>query len=369
MKEHPVSKNVHIPAPLKKLANAYFDKNFIIYLVGGAVRDILLNDIPNDYDFVSDATTDETIKIMEELGCKIYYKGKRFGIISGSIEDIKIEIGTFRKDVTDDRLPIVDFNVTILDDANRRDITYNALYYDFNRCVILDYVGGIDDMNNKITKMVGDPVLRINQDKLRILRVIRYACKYNHAIDIDTKNAIQNSDLCDISKERIYEEIIRSFQCTDFHQYLTYMKELNLFKHVFPDMNVVYDMDIKSKYLPIYFAYMFKNTDHLSTGLKNLKYDRLLIKQTKFLINMLYFNPFLICKFLKKKKQYHLDNNMLIEWNELMNLDNYQQKFITYQTIIKKDFVENLIKQGYNGKDLSNKLDQLEYEHFLYYCN
>lgn len=369
MEEYKVSQNIHIPSQLKILSTAYKNKNFTIYLVGGAVRDMLLNNTPNDYDFVSNASTDQTIEILKELNCKIYFKGKRFGIISGSIDSYKIEIGTFRKDVTDDRLPIVDFNVTIEDDANRRDITYNALYYDFDRNIIIDYVNGVNDIYNKITKLVGDPDLRIKQDKLRILRVIRYACKYNHIIDLPTINAIKNNDLHDISKERIYEEITRAFNTTNFNQYLIFLRDFGLFKHVFPNINAIYDTEINSKYLPIYFAYIFKGNEHLGTKLKDIKYDRQLIKHTKFLIKMLKFNPGIINKYIKKKKQYHIDDDMLLEWNEIMHPDKFFLKFITYRSILKKENIDNLIKQGVSGKELSLRLDQLEYNNFIYYCN
>lgn len=366
MKIYEIPKQFSVPDDLKTIAAAYKNKNFNVYLVGGAVRDIITNDKPVDYDFVSNASADETIKILEELKCKIYYKGKRFGIISGSINSIKIEIGSFRKDMTDSRLPEVEFNVTMEEDASRRDITYNALYYDFDKNIIIDYVNGINDMQNKITRLVGNPELRIRQDKLRILRVIRSACKYNHIIEQSTFDAIKNADLEGISKERIYEEITRAFKTTAFHKYLSYLKDTNLFEHVFQNINVTYDIPIISIHLPIYFAYMFKNNCNIGSKLKTLKYDNIIRKQTKFLINMINFDPINITKYLKRRNQLNIDKNMLIEWNNIMKLGKYQLQFVDYQTIVKKELIDKLIRDGFPGKDLSKKLHTIEYENFIY---
>ena len=360
--------NFIIPEALNRLVDAYNSQGFKIYLVGGAVRDIILGDTPADYDLVTDATPEQTINILQSLNCKIHRQGERFGVIGSSIDKIKIEITTFRKDLytTHERLSEVEFNVPIEEDALRRDIPYNAMYYDIRGKKLFDYVNGIDDMKNKITRLIRDPVLRISEDKLRVLRVLRYACKYKHVIEENTINAIKNSDLNGISKERIYSEITLAFNNGNFDVYLNYLEEFNLFQHVFPDLNVDYDRFIGSKHLIIYLAYILRNNDDIEPKLEALKYDRRTINVIKFLLELVVFDPLKIVKYLKNKRQLDLDNETILnEWINTMNLGEQQQKFTTYKSIITQEVVNKLMREGLSGKELAKKINEIEYNQFV----
>jgi len=355
------------PTPLDKLFNVYHSKGFVIYIVGGAVRDLIIGDKPSDYDLVTDAKPDETIKILEELNCKVHRQGERFGVIGSTLDTLKIEITTFRKDVDAVRDTNVEFNVTIEEDAGRRDIPYNALYFDPKTKKILDFNNGVEDLKNKITRLIGDPVKRLSEDKLRVLRVLRYACKYNHTIEKNTIVALKNAELEGVSKERIYNEITLAYHNGNFDLYLHYLKEFNLFKHVFPGLEVNYNKMLNSKHFVIYLANIFRTNepDSIEPILEELKYDRKTIHNIKFLLNMLEVDPLKISIYLKDRKQINLDDTILNEWCTVMSLGDLERKSITYKTIITGNVVEKLITQGFYGKELTNKLNEIEYNNFI----
>ena len=143
----------------KELAKLYSSKGFSLYMVGGSVRDYLLNIPLTDMDLVTDATPEEEKDFLDNAD----YTFERFGSIKLKYKNVKFDITTFRKEAgyVDLRHPnVVFFTKDIKDDFLRRDLTINALYLDENLQVI-DYVNGQKDLKNKIIKMVGDPLTRI----------------------------------------------------------------------------------------------------------------------------------------------------------------------------------------------------------------
>jgi len=165
-----------IPQSVKDLHDLFSEQGKKLYLVGGSVRDFLTGDKPKDFDLATDALPDEVLQIIGDK-YKTNLQGKAFGVVVVYTEDepAGMEIATFREDVSKGRNPEVKLGVTIEDDVKRRDLTYNALFYDLGKREIVDLVGGISDWENKITRMVGDPLERIDEDSLRILRAFRFA--------------------------------------------------------------------------------------------------------------------------------------------------------------------------------------------------
>lgn len=220
-----------------KLLNRLVDKGYPTYLVGGVVRDYLLGNPSYDYD----ATTLATPKIIKDTykdKC-IFSYGEKFGTVAILDNEDLIEITTFRTDgaYSDNRHPEdVRFGKSLEEDVLRRDLTINALAYDIKNNQIIDLVGGIDDLNNKIVRMVGSPVDRFNEDGLRILRAIRIASKLNFIIEEVTNKAIFEcmEVLDNISKERITEEIFKMFKSNFYQAFNDYF---SVFNYLFKDLN------------------------------------------------------------------------------------------------------------------------------------
>lgn len=172
-----------IPQSVKDLHILFKENNKKLYVVGGAVRDFINHESPKDFDLCTDATPDEVLKIVK--GYRTNLQGKSFGVVVVYTEDQPkgMEVATFREDQYSEeqlgatRNPDVIFS-TIEKDCARRDLTINGLFYDLDKREIVDLVGGIRDLNDKVIRMIGDPNMRIKEDPLRILRCLRAACRY-----------------------------------------------------------------------------------------------------------------------------------------------------------------------------------------------
>jgi len=179
-----------------------------LYLVGGAVRDLLLGEIPHDYDFATDALPEEIETWFEHTSTI----GSRFGTVGVIINKKMYEITTYRKDseYVDGRHPeAVAFTWNFKEDVKRRDFTINGLLMD-RHGAIFDCVGGIEDLEKGIVRCIGDPFKRFEEDKLRKWRGIRLATEKGMILEEKTQAAIQSDpDLTGVSIERIQEEFKR----------------------------------------------------------------------------------------------------------------------------------------------------------------
>jgi poly(A) polymerase len=191
------------------------------YLVGGGVRDLLLGKQPKDFDISTDATP----RRIKELFRNSRIIGRRFKLIHVFFKGNKIiEVSTFRdssdseidegdeideSDNSPKKMPLTDNKFgTPHTDALRRDLTVNGLFYDLSTHSILDYVGGMDDLNAGIVRIIGDPDLRIPEDPVRMMRVIRHAVRARFSIDERTWDSVleHREMLADVAPMRVYEE-------------------------------------------------------------------------------------------------------------------------------------------------------------------
>ena len=180
------------------------------YLVGGCVRDLLLQREPADYDVSTDATPERVQKLFPES----LAVGAQFGVIIVTRESEQVEVATFRSDVgySDGRHPDrVIFASTPQEDVRRRDFTINALLMDPETNEVLDYVGGQEDLRAGIIRAIGDPRQRFGEDKLRMIRAVRFAARFRYAIEGATFGAIQKlaAEICQVSAERIRDELTK----------------------------------------------------------------------------------------------------------------------------------------------------------------
>jgi poly(A) polymerase len=185
------------------------------YFVGGCVRDILLEREPADYDVATDATPDR----VQQLFPQSLAVGAKFGVIvvtedSGADSSTQVEVATFRSDVgySDGRHPDkVVYAVTPQEDVKRRDFTINAMLLDPETNEILDFVGGRDDLRAGIIRAIGRPADRFREDKLRMVRAVRFAARFRYAIEAATFNAIVQSApaIHEVSPERLRDELTK----------------------------------------------------------------------------------------------------------------------------------------------------------------
>jgi poly(A) polymerase len=185
------------------------------YFVGGCVRDILLEREPADYDVATDATPDQ----VQQLFPHSLAVGAKFGVIvvteaSGDDAALQVEVATFRSDVgySDGRHPDrVLYSDSPEQDAQRRDFTINALLLDPESQEVLDFVGGRDDLRAGIIRSIGHPQDRFGEDKLRMVRAVRFAARFHYAIEASTFTAIVKaaSEVHEVSAERLRDELTK----------------------------------------------------------------------------------------------------------------------------------------------------------------
>ena len=233
-----------IPQDIKELSLELKKNKFEAYLVGGCVRDLLLNREPKDWDIATNAKPEEIQKIFPE---NVYENSfGTVGVKTGSEESaLKIvEITTYRLEgrYTDKRHPDeIKFAKTIEEDLARRDFTVNALALSLVEGMageIIDPFGGQADIENKIIKAVGVPVDRFQEDALRILRAVRFMAQLNFSIEKNTEIAIrENANLLEfISKERIRDEFSKIIMTDNAAKGVREMQRLGLLKYVVPEL-------------------------------------------------------------------------------------------------------------------------------------
>lgn len=192
------------------ILKAHSDKN---YLVGGCVRDILLNKTPNDFDVVTDVPIVDIISLFKDNGWKVQEAGQQFLVCILSKNGNSIEIANFRNDSTyiDGRRPESVSIGTIEEDAERRDISINSLYLNPYNGEIIDPTGnGLSDISNKIIRMNGNPEKRLKEDLLRIMRVYRFSAQFGFTIEKKTLSSCRkhfNEMSKKIPPERIKNEV------------------------------------------------------------------------------------------------------------------------------------------------------------------
>lgn len=184
-------------------------QGYIAYLAGGCVRDMILGIEPRDFDLATDAQPEQ----VEKMFPKTIAVGKSFGVINvlDPTGQIEVEIATFRQDgnYQDGRRPDQVSFSTPQEDAKRRDLTINALFYDLNNKQIIDFCGGQQDIQNRLIRTVGEPEKRFQEDHLRILRAVRFISQLDFTIEDETWHAIidQRKSLSTVSGERVQDEI------------------------------------------------------------------------------------------------------------------------------------------------------------------
>lgn len=211
------------------------------YWAGGCVRDILLERIPKDFDVATSARPEE----VQALFRRTVPIGAAFGVINviGSA-GMNVEVATFRSDgdYSDGRHPDSITYSTPQEDARRRDFTINGMFFDpianNDSEALLDYVGGREDMTRRVIRAIGDPRDRFGEDKLRMLRAVRFAARFHYAIDPATMDAIgaMATEIRSVSPERILAELRSMLEDPSRRTALELLRASGLFANVLPEL-------------------------------------------------------------------------------------------------------------------------------------
>lgn len=203
------------PSPMEQTARTIVarlrDRGHVAYFAGGCVRDLLRGETPKDFDVATDARPEQ----VQALFSRTYAVGAHFGVIVVLEQGFQVEVATFRSDglYIDGRRPVEVHFSSAEEDARRRDFTVNGMFYDPLTEEVIDFVGGRADLTAKLVRAIGDPEQRFAEDRLRMLRAVRFATVLGFEIDPATWQALHAhaSSINEISAERIRDELVRIF--------------------------------------------------------------------------------------------------------------------------------------------------------------
>ena len=392
--------HMSVPEELEEITKIMKSHGKICYVVGGAVRDHLFNmfhdmkkDI-NDYDLATNALPEETRKILHNrtignLRLEIFDKGVDQGVLSIIVKDEEnkkineFEIATFRKEVysgTSRKPERTEFGASPEEDTKRRDLNYNALFYDPLHKQVKDFNSGkgIEDIRQKKTSVVGDPYQRFYEDKLRVLRVVRFFNRYNDDnildhMDDKTKDAIAEfKNLENVSKERINKEFLSGLkQSKSPANFVKSLIDLGLIHNIMPVDYIHKNLKPLDNLRNVssMMAYLLHDQEPnkaLNSSLIKYKFDYDVLTPTFMLLRIyrMLKNPsnsnYKIHDIVRDIKKLPL--KLVMEFMSIFDMEELASRLYDYET---KFTGQDVMGMGLKGKDISDKLDELEKARFL----
>jgi poly(A) polymerase len=224
---------------------------YLAYFAGGCVRDILLHRPAKDVDVVTDATPDDVLRLFP----KAHAIGKAFAVVQVLIDGHPFEVATFRREsgYHDGRHPTEVAFTRPEEDAQRRDFTINGLFYDPASGQVLDYVGGLRDLQDRVLRAIGDPSARFREDYLRMLRAVRFASVLEFQLEAATADAIraQADQLRHISAERVQQELTRLLtESPRAGRGLELLRDTGLLSVLLPEIDALQGVEQPPEYHP-----------------------------------------------------------------------------------------------------------------------
>jgi len=391
--ENKIKVDMPIPKDIEQIANAFHKAGKDLFVVGGAVRDFIQKKVPHDFDLVTNALPNETKQILKGWNVSDE-QGKNFGVLRIYTDDEPKghEIATYRKDIAkgrdvkgDDEKVEIGNHITIDDDVLRRDLTMNALFYDINKKEIVDLVGGVKDIEHNVIRSVGDPKERFSEDRLRILRVFRFAARTpgrnGGIISPNTDKAIRDDNRLrgigpkdDVSQERILEEFFKVIEHAEsggidiLTKYIRLLTKYNMWEQMFPGVKINPNVIMSSLDPAMIFWDLLLGNDIPNirkTLIKKLKFPNNLVDQIEFLDSFdldIYGggdNFDNVYKLAKKKKAKHISDDLLIA-----AFGSEVKPFLKY---CEDGFVvdgNELSKQGFKLGEIETEKERLEIERF-----
>lgn len=370
--ENRIKFNLPVPKDILMIKNVMVKNGHKLYLVGGSVRDAILGKTPKDYDLATDAVPDVVIGLLKgkPFVKNILETGKAFGVVNVITDSDEYEIATFRNDLGSGRRPdSVEFT-SIDQDVKRRDLTINALFYDIDAGEIVDLVGGVDDLKKGIVRTVGKPEDRFGEDRLRVMRAVRFAARFGSNLDRDTDMALRNdSSLDGISGERIRDEFLKSIKSAKSVVHLFKMyRQYDLLKWIFGTLHVDMAGVLEERDPIVLIANLLKknNPDIVNKELNELKYTWVEVSKIVFLLRMLNFKPELVLRYKKSEIVSKIEPNELISFAKINGLDMKMiNAFIQFKLTVTGD--EMMAKGMKPGPEMGRAIEQAEFERFKKY--
>jgi len=235
------------------------------YFAGGCVRDRLMGRTPKDYDIATTATPE----IIETIFPKCVPVGKKFGVMIVVHHNLPVEVATFRQEgpYRDGRHPSSVRFTSPQEDAERRDFTINGLFYDLLHKQVIDYVGGKQDIRTRQIRAIGDPEERFTEDRLRLLRAIRFAANLGFRVEQNTWKALVRlrSEINSVSRERIRDELVKMFTRPHAGNALLLLSESGLLKEILPEIEAMKGVNQQPDFHPE--GDVFRHTQLVMDGL------------------------------------------------------------------------------------------------------
>jgi len=260
-KEHGIDPKL-VSSNAIRVTNTLQQAGFKAFLVGGAVRDLLLGVKPKDFDIATDATPEQVKKLFR----RAFIIGRRFQIVHVMFGQDLLEVTTFRGASAEDA-PKDEHGRVLRDntfgeqheDAVRRDFTINAMYYDPATQTVLDYHGGMDDIRSKTLRIIGVPEARYREDPVRLLRVVRFAAKLNFTIAPETRApiAVMAPLINNVPAARVFDEMLKLLMSGHAWACLQQLRKEGLHHGLLPLLDVVMEQPLGEKFVRLALA----NTD------------------------------------------------------------------------------------------------------------
>ncbi|MDR5587841.1 MULTISPECIES: CCA tRNA nucleotidyltransferase [Clostridium] len=335
--------NINIPDDVRFILETLKKNGHEAYIVGGCVRDSILNNIPKDWDITTKARPEEVIKLFD----KVILTGVKHGTVTVLINSEGYEVTTYRMDgeYEDSRHPKkVNFVSNLKEDLARRDFTINAMAY--NKVDgLIDYFEGVGDLKKKVIKTVGNSEKRFSEDALRMLRAIRFSSQLNFSISNETLNSIKNlrDSIKNISKERIREEFNKILLSNT--KGIDVLRETGLIEYIVPEIIKFYDFKIDNIY---YNDNLYAHTIMATEAIEK----KLYLKLTMLFHNLIKINnediEYTILQVKKFLKEFKYDNYTV---NKVTTLIRYMNNSLNTKLEIKQilnlinlDLFEDLLK-------------------------
>ncbi|WKC58242.1 CCA tRNA nucleotidyltransferase [Borrelia sp. P9F1] len=335
-----------------RIGKIFHNNNYEFFLVGGALRDLILKRTPYDFDFTTNATPEEIMKLFPNN----IQTGIKHGTVSIIFNKKIFEVTTYRidKEYENKRFPRkIEFTKTLKEDLKRRDFTINSIVMNILNHRIIDHYNGIGDLNKKIIKCIGNSNKRFKEDALRILRASRFASTLDFTIDKQTLISMkyQKENILSLSKERINNEFIKLLEGRNPIKGINYLQKVNFFNHFFnieinkKVRNKIALLDKKNFYLKaIVVLTIKKDTSTLRETLRLLKFSN---KDIKLIL-------FYKCGF---NELHTLKIKTLADVRTLLSKttkESYKEIFDIYKAIKGKDHKLKFILNKMKSKNLIN---------------
>jgi tRNA nucleotidyltransferase/poly(A) polymerase len=366
-----INKKIEVPQSVIDIKDIFKDNGHELFVVGGAVRDSLLGEAPKDFDLATDAIPEKVKSMLDGKFGFVEEVGESFGVVFVKSNDGEFEVATFREEegYSDSRRPDEVKFSTIEKDVLRRDLTINALFYDIDKEEVVDLVGGVLDLTqNRRIRTVGDATERFNEDRLRILRAIRFSSRLGFDLDDQIVRSItENPSLEKVSKERVRDELIKCLKSTkNIIKLRRSLNDLGLDNQIFPDLNVISFTDKTNSFeLILAIALQYNHVGKLKKTLNKLTYTNDEVSRICFLVDSLRMSIENVFEMKKSFLRSKVSKNELEEFHEISDEGDLEliKVFNLFDLSVSGD---DLMKDGFKpGPEMGCEIKRRELQGFM----